>query len=153
MIIIRTPREDYNPIIPKYLGSILCFYSGFCAYLAYSTLVHHRVLRFIVNSLLINVKYYYGCWTLRTYKEIHLALNLIYIAIINNISTINTNRAKLVLNKTPKQSLQLWLLHSISALKNFKIQKKKNPEFLSIWILNLGVLNTNHLLVLDLHIL
>lgn len=152
MIIIRTPREDYNPIIPKYLGSILCFYSGFRAYLVYSTLVHHRVLRFIVNSLLINVKYYYGCWTLRTYKEIHLALNLIYIAIINNISTINTNRAKLVLNKTPKESLQLWLLHSISALKNFKIQKK-NPEFLSIGILNLGVLNTNHLLVLDLHIL
>lgn len=129
MIITRTPREDYNPIKPKYLGSILCFYSGFCAYLVYSTLVHHRVLRFIVNSLLINVKYYYGCWTLRTYKEIHLALNLIYIAIINNISTINTNRAKLVLNKTPKESLQLWLLHSISALKNFKIQKKKNPNF------------------------
>lgn len=95
---------------------------------------------------------YYGCWTLSTCKEIHLALNLIFIAIINNISTINTNRAKLVLNKTPKQSLQLWLLHSISALKNFKIQKKK-PEFLSIGILNLGVLNTNHLLVLDLHIL
>lgn len=96
---------------------------------------------------------YYGCWTLSTCKEIHLALNLIFIAIINNISTINTNRAKLVLNKTPKQSLQLWLLHSISALKNFKIQKKKNPEFLSIGILNLGVLNANHLLVLDLHIL
>lgn len=128
MIIIRTPREDYNPIIPKYLGSILCFYSGFCAYLVYSTLVHHRVLRFIVNSLLINVKLLWML-DLSTCKEIHLALNLIFIAIINNISTINTNRAKLVLNKTPKQSLQLWLLHSISALKNFKIQKKKNPNF------------------------